>query len=84
MAQPYYLALPEKPDGVFIGLATDSEFLLARTERVLYEGDAEEEDWLMAIEWADKNGADIVNSSLGLHLSKAFCRRHGWNNLYYF
>ena len=76
--------LAGKTDGVFIGLAIDSEFLLARTERILYEGDSEEEDWLMAIEWADKNGADIVNSSLGLHFSKAFCRRHGWQNLYYF
>ena len=61
-----------KTDGVFIGLAIDSEFLLARTERILYEGDAEEEDWLMAIEWADKNGADIVNSSLGYTSARHF------------
>lgn len=52
-------------DGQKIGLATDAEFLLARTERVTYEGIAEEEDWLEAVEWADKNGADIINSSLG-------------------
>lgn len=61
-----------KTNDVLIGLATDSEFLLARTERVLYEGDAEEEDWLMAIEWADKNGADIVNSSLGYTSARHF------------
>ncbi len=48
-----------------MGLATDAEFLLARTERTTYEGIAEEEDWLEAVEWADKNGADIINSSLG-------------------
>ncbi len=48
-----------------IGMATDAEFLLARTERVTYEGIAEEEDWLEAVEWADKNGADMINSSLG-------------------
>lgn len=52
-------------EGQKIGLATDAEFLLARTERIAYEGRAEEEDWLEAVEWADKNGADIINSSLG-------------------
>ena len=47
-----------------IGLATGSEFLLARTEN-LAEFFKEEENWLLAAEWADKNGADIINSSLG-------------------
>jgi len=47
-----------------LGLATQSEFLLAKTE-VLAEPFAEEEYWLAAVEWADKNGADIINSSLG-------------------
>ncbi len=51
--------------GQKMGLATDAEFLLARTERTTYEGIAEEEDWLEAVEWADRNGADIINSSLG-------------------
>lgn len=51
--------------GKKLGMATDAEFLLARTERIHYEGIAEEEDWLEAVEWADKNGADIINSSLG-------------------
>lgn len=59
-------------DGQSIGLATGAEFLLARTERMLKEGLSEEEDWLMAIEWADKNGADIVNSSLGYTTSLYF------------
>lgn len=48
-----------------IGLATGSEFLLARTERMAIEVFAEEENWLSAAEWADKNGVDIINSSLG-------------------
>lgn len=55
-----------------LGLATEAEFLLARTERVLKETFSEEEDWLMAIEWADKNGADIINSSLGYNLHGYF------------
>lgn len=59
-------------NGESIGLATDAEFLLARTERMLKEGLSEEEDWLMAVEWADKNGADIINSSLGYTTSLYF------------
>jgi len=53
------------PDGTPLGLAPDAEFLLARTERPLREIYAEEEAWLAAAEWADRNGADIINSSLG-------------------
>lgn len=52
-------------DGQRIGLATEAEFLLARTESGLFEPFSEEENWLAAVEWADKNGADIINSSLG-------------------
>jgi len=55
-----------------IGLATDADFLLARTELIFKEGLSEEEDWLMAVEWADKNGADIINSSLGYTTSLYF------------
>lgn len=47
-----------------LGLATNAEFLLAKTE-VSSEPLVEEEYWLAAVEWADKNGADIINSSLG-------------------
>lgn len=52
-------------DGKNIGLATGAEFLLARTERAFMEPFSEEEHWMAAAEWADKNGADIINSSLG-------------------
>lgn len=47
------------------GMATDADFYLARTERGLTEFISEEENWLQAAEWADKNGVDIINSSLG-------------------
>ena len=45
------------------GLATAAEFLLAKTE-VNTEPYYEELNWLYAVEWADKNGANIINSSL--------------------
>ncbi|HET6244793.1 MAG: S8 family serine peptidase [Bacteroidetes bacterium] len=52
-------------DSIKIGLATGAEFILARTERAKFEPFSEEENWLAAAEWADKNGAHIINSSLG-------------------
>ena len=47
-----------------LGLATGATFLLAKTE-VDPEPFKEEVWWAQAMEWADKNGADVVNSSLG-------------------
>ncbi len=47
-----------------MGLATGASFLLAKTE-VDPEPFKEEVWWAQAVEWADKNGADIINSSLG-------------------
>ena len=58
-------------DSIHIGLATDAEFLLARTE-VGSEPFSEEKNWLQAVEWADKNGAKIINSSLGYTDSRYF------------
>lgn len=58
-------------NGRKIGLATGAEFLLARTE-VRSEPFSEEENWLAAVEWADKNGADIINSSLGYTYHRYF------------
>ena len=50
--------------GPALGLAPAAEFLLARTEQLHRERYAEEEAWLAAVEWADRLGADIINSSL--------------------
>ncbi len=60
-----------KMDSVAIGLALDAEFLLARTE-TWTEFFSEEEQWLAAAEWADKNGAQIINSSLGYTYHRYF------------
>ncbi|WP_140468590.1 S8 family serine peptidase [Hymenobacter nivis] len=50
--------------GPALGLAPAADYLLARTERALRETLSEEEAWLAAAEWADREGADIINSSL--------------------
>ncbi|MDW3647234.1 MAG: S8 family serine peptidase [Bacteroidia bacterium] len=51
-------------EGKQLGAAKDAEFLLARTEHKSKEKAIEEDHWLAAAEWADKHGADIINSSL--------------------
>ena len=51
--------------GQKMGMATDAEFLLARTEWSSKEDKQEEYFWLAAAEWADKKGANIISSSLG-------------------
>ena len=56
-------------DTMRLGLATGAEFLLARTE-VESEPFKEEVWWMQAMEWADKNGADIISSSLGYGKSR--------------
>lgn len=60
------------PDSTYLGLAPHAEFLLARTEQMYRERYAEELAWLAAAEWADRNGADIINSSLGYTTRRYF------------
>jgi len=52
-------------EGMLIGGAFDAEFLLARTEDARSETRAEEDNWVAGAEWAFKNGAKIITSSLG-------------------
>jgi subtilisin family serine protease len=59
-------------DSIPMGLATDAEFLLARTERLITEWSVEEFRWVVAAEWADRNGADIISSSLGYTAQRYF------------
>jgi hypothetical protein len=61
----------ESDDTAQYGLATEAEFLLAKTE-IIREPFSEEKNWLMAVEWADKKGADIINSSLGYTKDRYF------------
>lgn len=61
-------------DNVKLGLATGAEFLLARTE-IDPEPFKEEIWWAQGAEWADKNGADIINSSLGYGKDRYYTRQ---------
>jgi subtilisin family serine protease len=51
--------------GTFVGPAFGARFALARTEDSGSEKPIEMVNWLMASEWADSLGADIISSSLG-------------------
>ncbi|MEM7039435.1 MAG: S8 family serine peptidase, partial [Bacteroidota bacterium] len=51
--------------GVYVGTAPHVSVVMARTENVFSEKHQEEDNWLMAVEWADSLGADIIQSSLG-------------------
>jgi hypothetical protein len=51
--------------GVYVGPAYGARFALARTEDNASERPVEMTNWLMAVEWADSLGADVISSSLG-------------------
>jgi hypothetical protein len=51
--------------GMYYGPAFQAEFLLAVTEDIRSETQVEEDNWVEALEWADRNGATVISSSLG-------------------
>ena len=54
-------------EGSLIGPAFKSEFLLAKTEIVAEEIQAEEDNYVAALEWGEENGVDISVASLGYY-----------------
>lgn len=54
-----------RADDTLIGAAYNADFILAKTEDLSQEVQAEEDNWVAAAEWADSLGADIITSSLG-------------------
>lgn len=48
-----------------LGMATGANYLLARIAKPLGNQQLAESRWLAAMEWADKNGAHIINNSGG-------------------
>ncbi|MEA2031919.1 MAG: S8 family peptidase [candidate division Zixibacteria bacterium] len=55
--------------GELIGVASEADFLLAQTEITCGDTEIkrEEDNWIMAAEWADSAGADIISCSLGYY-----------------
>ena len=51
--------------GDLVGTAPKADYILARTENVHSETHQEEDNWVMAMEWADSQGVQIIQSSLG-------------------
>ncbi|EGG21218.1 putative transmembrane protein [Cavenderia fasciculata] len=51
--------------GKMIGVAYDSKYYLAKTEIVQDESPIEEDYFIDALEWGERNGVDIVSASLG-------------------
>ncbi|MCF8359621.1 MAG: S8 family peptidase [Prolixibacteraceae bacterium] len=51
--------------GEFTGTAPEASYWLLRSEDVYYEYPAEEDYWIVALEFADSVGCDVVNTSLG-------------------
>jgi len=54
------------PDNL-IGTAYGASVILAKTEDLLDETPAEEDNWIAALEWAEGLGVDVVSSSLGYY-----------------
>jgi len=55
-------------EDVFVGIAPDAEVVLCVTEDVPTEYVIEEYNWLIAAEYADSIGVDIINTSLGYNI----------------
>lgn len=53
--------------GALIGPAYGAQFILCRTEDASTEFRVEEANWLLAAEFADSIGVDIINTSLGYY-----------------
>lgn len=63
------------------GTATESEYLLLKTEDAFSEYIIEEYNWIAALEYADSAGADIVNSSLGYTTFEDTATSHEYSDL---
>ena len=51
--------------GNLVGVAPEAEYILAKTEDNGSELPVEEDRWIQGLEWAQRQGAQVVNSSLG-------------------
>ena len=68
-------------DGTMVGTAPEADYLLFRTEDVGSETLAEEDNWVVAAEWADSLGADLINTSLGYSVFDGGIGNHSYADL---
>lgn len=54
--------------GIFVGTAPFAKYHLLRTENATSEFPIEEYNWLIAAEYADSSGVDVITSSLGYNV----------------
>ncbi|WP_168193971.1 S8 family serine peptidase [Pontibacter sp. SGAir0037] len=67
--------------GQMIGTAYGADYYLFRTEDVSSEHNLEEINWLLAAEFADSAGVDIINSSLGYKVFDAPSQSYNYNQM---
>ena len=68
-------------DGNMVGTAPEADYLLFRTEDVSSETLAEEDNWVVAAEWADSLGADLINTSLGYSVFDGGVGNHSYADM---
>jgi subtilisin family serine protease len=67
--------------GSYVGTAFDANILLAHTEDNRTETNQEEHNWREAVDWAVKNGADIITSSLQYNTFDEGQRSYEYKNM---
>jgi serine protease AprX len=67
--------------GIYVGTAFDASILLAHTEDNRTETNQEEHNWQEAVDWALKNGADIITSSLQYNTFDEGQRSYEYKNM---
>ncbi len=67
--------------GKIIGTAYEANYLLLRTEDAATEHNIEEINWLLAAEYADSAGADVINSSLGYNTFDSPSRSYTYSEM---
>ncbi|MEJ8802424.1 S8 family serine peptidase [Pontibacter sp. H249] len=67
--------------GKMIGTAFEANYLLLRTEDAASEHNIEEINWLLAAEYADSAGADVINSSLGYNVFDSPSRSYTYSEM---
>ncbi|MFD2516071.1 S8 family serine peptidase [Pontibacter locisalis] len=67
--------------GKMIGTAYEADYLLLRTEDAATEHNIEEINWLLAAEYADSAGADVINTSLGYTTFDSPSKSYTYNDL---